>query len=207
MRKHDFDAIIVGARCAGAPTGMLLASRGYKVLIVDRASFPSDTLSTHVIQPQGVARLARWGLLDRIVASGCPPIHTYAFHFGPLVIAGSPGTADAKVAYCPRRTVLDEILVELRTLRREGYDAMRRNPAVDGVECRCDDVHPQHHSRPAAVRVVVHLARGERRRVAVVEHAEIELGAENSSEWTPLPHPRERVGNEREDVETHDAEP
>jgi|RhiMethySRZTD1v2_1073278.scaffolds.fasta_scaffold16929_6 2-polyprenyl-6-methoxyphenol hydroxylase-like FAD-dependent oxidoreductase len=112
MSQHDFDVIIVGARCAGAPLAMLLARKGLKVLVVDRATFPSDTLSTHVIQPQAVARLAQWGLLDRVVSSGCPPIHTYAFHFGPLVIAGAPGLADAPVAYCPRRIVLDKILVD-----------------------------------------------------------------------------------------------
>jgi 2-polyprenyl-6-methoxyphenol hydroxylase-like FAD-dependent oxidoreductase len=112
VSKPDFDIIIVGARCGGAPTAMLLARKGYRVLVVDRATFPSDTLSTHVIQPQGVARLERWGLLDRLVRSGCPPIHTYAFHFGPLLISGSPGTEEAPVAYCPRRTVLDQILVE-----------------------------------------------------------------------------------------------
>lgn len=76
MSQHDFDVIIVGARCAGAPLAMLLARKGLKVLVVDRATFPSDTLSTHVIQPQAVARLAQWGLLDRVVSSGCPPIHT-----------------------------------------------------------------------------------------------------------------------------------
>jgi 2-polyprenyl-6-methoxyphenol hydroxylase-like FAD-dependent oxidoreductase len=112
MSKHDFDVIIVGARCAGSTTAMLLARRGYKVLVVDRATFPSDTLSNHVVVPRGVASLARWGLLDRVAASGCPPIHTYAFNFGPLAITGSPGTAEAPVAYCPRRTILDKILVD-----------------------------------------------------------------------------------------------
>ena len=125
MSKHDFDVIVIGARCAGAPTAMLLARAGCKVLLVDRATFPSDTLSTHVIHPQGVAQLARWGLLDRIAASGCPPIHTYAFHFGALAIEGSPGTVDAPVAYCPRRTILDKILVdaavESGTELREGF--------------------------------------------------------------------------------------
>ena len=63
----SYDAIIVGARCAGAPTAMLLGRAGYKVLVVDRATFPSDTLSTHVVHPQGIAALARWGLLDKLV--------------------------------------------------------------------------------------------------------------------------------------------
>jgi 2-polyprenyl-6-methoxyphenol hydroxylase-like FAD-dependent oxidoreductase len=107
-----YDAIIVGARCAGAPTAMLLARQGYRVLVVDRARFPSDTVSTHVVQPLGVAALARWGLLDRLVASGCPPVHTYSFDFGPFTIAGAPGTVEAPVAYCPRRTVLDKLLVD-----------------------------------------------------------------------------------------------
>ena len=125
MNAQSYDAIVVGARCAGSPAAMLLARKGHRVLLVDRATFPSDTLSTHVVQPQAVARLARWGLLDRLVASGCPPIDTYAFAFGPMQIAGSPGTEDAPVAYCPRRLVLDEILVraavEAGAELREGF--------------------------------------------------------------------------------------
>src|SRR5215207_8128811 len=62
-----YDAIVVGARCAGSPTAMLLARAGHRVLLVDRAGFPSDTLSTHYIHQPGVARLRRWGLLDRIL--------------------------------------------------------------------------------------------------------------------------------------------
>jgi 2-polyprenyl-6-methoxyphenol hydroxylase-like FAD-dependent oxidoreductase len=106
----EYDAIVVGARCAGSPTAMLLARSGHRVLLVDRASFPSDTVSTHVVHPQGVARLRAWGLLDRLTATGCPPVHTYSFDFGPVTIAGSPGTAASPVAYAPRRTVLDKLL-------------------------------------------------------------------------------------------------
>ena len=109
---NAYDAIIVGARCAGAPTAMLLARKGYRVLLVDRASFPSDTLSTHVVQPLAVAALARWGLLDRLVATGCPPIERYTFDFGPFTLAGAPGTHEAPVAYCARRTILDQLLVD-----------------------------------------------------------------------------------------------
>src|SRR5262249_62213241 len=67
-----YDVIVVGARVAGSSTAMLLARSGLKVLAVDRAEFPSDTLSTHQVQVPGVARLARWGLLDRVAASGAP---------------------------------------------------------------------------------------------------------------------------------------
>jgi 2-polyprenyl-6-methoxyphenol hydroxylase-like FAD-dependent oxidoreductase len=112
MIESHYDAIVVGARCAGSPTAMLLARKGYKVLVVDRAKFPSDTISTHLIHPPGVAALNRWGLLDRLVATGCPPIDTYAFDFGPFMISGAPGTAEVPVAYGPRRTVLDKLLVD-----------------------------------------------------------------------------------------------
>ena len=109
-----YDVIVVGARCAGSPTAMLLARRGYKVLVVDRATFPSDTVSTHLVHPPGVDALARWGVLDRLVATGCPAIHTYAFDMGPFVISGTPGpgAGTSDVAFGPRRTVLDKLLVE-----------------------------------------------------------------------------------------------
>jgi 2-polyprenyl-6-methoxyphenol hydroxylase-like FAD-dependent oxidoreductase len=69
-----FDAIVVGARCAGSPTAMLLARAGHRVLLLERGTFPSDTVSTHVIHQPGVAALARWGLLDELRATGCPPL-------------------------------------------------------------------------------------------------------------------------------------
>jgi flavin-dependent dehydrogenase len=111
---EGYDAIVVGARCAGAPTAMLLARQGYRVLAVDRASFPSDTVSTHVIHAPGVDALRRWGLLDQTVATGCPPIHRYSLDFGPFTIAGTPkaGGVAASPAYAPRRTVLDKILID-----------------------------------------------------------------------------------------------
>jgi 2-polyprenyl-6-methoxyphenol hydroxylase-like FAD-dependent oxidoreductase len=112
MAERPYDAIVVGARCAGSPTAMLLARKGYRVLVVDRAAFPSDTLSTHVLHPPGVAALKRWGVIDRLTATGCPPIHTYTFDFGPFTLSGSPGTVDSPVSYCPRRTVLDKLLVD-----------------------------------------------------------------------------------------------
>jgi 2-polyprenyl-6-methoxyphenol hydroxylase-like FAD-dependent oxidoreductase len=108
----SYDAIVVGARCAGSPTAMLLARKGHRVLLVDRATFPSDTVSSHLIHPPGVAALETWGLLDAVVATGCPPVDTYAFDFGPFTIEGAPGTDEAPVAYAPRRTVLDKLLVD-----------------------------------------------------------------------------------------------
>jgi flavin-dependent dehydrogenase len=108
-----YDAIIVGARCAGSPTAMLLARKGYRVLLMDRADFPSDTLSTHIIWQPGVARLRRWGLLDKVTASNCPPIRRVTFDVGEFAFAGTPPPAeDVAESYAPRRTVLDKILVD-----------------------------------------------------------------------------------------------
>ncbi len=108
-----YDAIVVGARCAGSPTAMLLARRGYRVLLLDKASFPSDTLSVHYIHQPGVARLKRWGLLDRVIATSCPPVRRQKIDFGPFALEGAPPPADGVAeAYAPRRTVLDQILVE-----------------------------------------------------------------------------------------------
>jgi 2-polyprenyl-6-methoxyphenol hydroxylase-like FAD-dependent oxidoreductase len=127
-----YDAIVVGARCAGAPTAMLLARRGHRVLLVDRASFPSDTLSTLLIQPTGVAALRRWGLLDDVIASGCPAIETYAFDPGPFVLTGRPLPHDGiRTAYAPRRTVLDKILVDAAA--RAGVEVRERFTVEDVV--------------------------------------------------------------------------
>jgi flavin-dependent dehydrogenase len=65
-----YDAIAVGARCAGASLAMLLARRGRRVLALDRAHFPSDTVSTHFLWPRTTAALARWGLLEVLAATG-----------------------------------------------------------------------------------------------------------------------------------------
>jgi flavin-dependent dehydrogenase len=72
MAANHYDVIVVGARCAGSPTAMLLARQGYRVLLADRATFPSDTISTHVIHPTGIAALNRWGLLGQLDVAGWP---------------------------------------------------------------------------------------------------------------------------------------
>lgn len=108
-----YDVIVVGARCAGSPTAMLLARKGHRVLLLDKAGFPSDTLSAHYIHQPGVAKLHRWGLLDKVVASGCPPVERQVFDVGPFALTGSPPPADGITAgYAPRRTILDKILLD-----------------------------------------------------------------------------------------------
>ena len=110
--SESYDVIVIGARCGGSPTAMLLARKGYRVLLVDRATFPSDTVSTHFIHAPGMAALERWGLRNALAGSGCPPVRRYSFDFGPFTIAGSPRPIDGiDEAYCPRRPVLDTMLV------------------------------------------------------------------------------------------------
>jgi 2-polyprenyl-6-methoxyphenol hydroxylase-like FAD-dependent oxidoreductase len=113
-QRNTYDAIVVGARCAGAPTAMLLARQGRRVLLVDRATFPSDTISTHILWPHGAEIMDRWGLLDRLAATGCPPVaRRMLFEVGPSVLKGGVTDANgARGGFCPRRTVLDKLLVD-----------------------------------------------------------------------------------------------
>jgi len=117
------DAVVVGGRCAGSATAMLLAQRGYDVLLVDRATFPSDTLSTHAIARSGVVQLHTWGLLDRLLDAGTPPLRSVAFH-------GDNGSIEMEVKMrhgvdaivAPRRTVLDAMLLD--EARRSGVEVV-----------------------------------------------------------------------------------
>lgn len=106
-----YDAIVVGARAAGAATAMLLARRGRRVLAVDRAAFGSDTLSTHALMRCGVLLLHRWGVLDRIVAGGAPALRRTVIHAGDdeIEIVLKPG-GGIDALYAPRRTLLDPVL-------------------------------------------------------------------------------------------------
>jgi 2-polyprenyl-6-methoxyphenol hydroxylase-like FAD-dependent oxidoreductase len=126
-----YDVIVVGTRVAGASTAMLLARRGLNVLAVDRARFPSDTLSTHQVQVPGAARLARWGLLDRLQALGTPPARRVRFDPGPVVLEGSwPALDGVDALYSPRRTILDQLLVDAA---REAGAEVREHFAVDEI--------------------------------------------------------------------------
>lgn len=143
--KNVFDVIVVGARCAGSPTAMLFARAGYRVLLLDRAEFPSDTLSTHLVHQPGVAALARWGLLDRLRASGCPPLDRAVYEVADIRIEGcGRGVEGQRAGYAPRRQVLDAVLVagavEAGAELREGcsvsellHDASGRVVGVAGL--------------------------------------------------------------------------
>ena len=124
----EFDVIVVGTRCAGASMAMLLAREGYRVLGIDRAHFPSDTLSTHFLWPRTTHFLEAWGLLDRLAETGCPRIDTVTLHCGSEVLRGQSDAVEGTSAmYCPRRTVLDALLV---TAAREAGADIREHAAV-----------------------------------------------------------------------------
>lgn len=147
MATNEYDVIVVGARCAGSPTAMLLARKGYKVLLVDRDRFPSDTLSTHMVHPPGIAWLQRWELLDRLIATGCPAIERYKYDFGYFTISGRPRPADGiGVGYGPRRTILDKLLVDAAAEAgaefREGFtveEILFEDGRVTGVRGHAQD--------------------------------------------------------------------
>jgi flavin-dependent dehydrogenase len=126
-----YDAVIVGARAAGAATAMLLGRAGLRVLLVDRGHYGADTLSTHALMRGGVLQLHRWGLLDRIVDAGTPPIRRTTFRYAhddvSVMIKAGHGI-DA--LYAPRRTVLDPVLVDAAVVA--GAD-VRYGVTVTGV--------------------------------------------------------------------------
>lgn len=112
-----YDVIVVGARCAGASTALLLARRGYRVVLIERSTFPSDlVMSTHLVWQPGVAKLVSWGLGDALAATGAPALTRGHFDFGPFTIdAEFPAAGGIRPAYAPRRVVLDQLLVEAAT--------------------------------------------------------------------------------------------
>jgi flavin-dependent dehydrogenase len=137
-----YDAIVVGARCAGSPTAMLLARKGYKVLLVDRGTFPSDMpFSNHYVHQTGSSLLKKWGLLDKLAATNCPPIKTNHWNYGAFTLTGAPPpAAGVPDAYAPRRLRLDPILVDAAVAAgaelREGFSAQEviwENDRVVGI--------------------------------------------------------------------------
>lgn len=111
MTTHD--VIVVGARCAGSATAMLLARQGLDVLVLDRGHHGSDTVSTHALMRGGVLQLQRWGVLDRIIAAGTPPVRQAVFHYpGEAARITIKPAAGVDALYAPRRTVLDPALAD-----------------------------------------------------------------------------------------------
>lgn len=111
--RPAYDAVVVGARVAGAATALLLARGGLSVLLVERDRAGADTLSTLALMRAGVLQLHRWGLLDALRASGAPAIRTTSFVYGDVDFTLPIKPRDGVDAlYAPRRTVLDRLLAE-----------------------------------------------------------------------------------------------
>lgn len=144
MDNH-YDVIVIGGRCAGASTAMLLARAGLRVLVVEAARRGTDTLSTHALMRGGVLQLHRWGLLDAVVASGAPAVRATQFSYGDEVetIDIRPGDGISALR-APRRTVLDALLLDAAA----AAGAEIRSPARvtrllsrDGRVCGVDGVN------------------------------------------------------------------
>jgi flavin-dependent dehydrogenase len=154
-----YDAIVVGARCAGAATALLLAGSGHRVLLLDQARFPSETMSTRYIHQPGVARLAEWGVLPSILAAGCRAVRHLSHRVGGVTIAGTlPAFGAIDFAIAPRRVVLDGLLAaeaqdmeaEFRP-RTKAVALLWRGDRVAGVAVR----GPSGATRPELARVVI----------------------------------------------------
>jgi flavin-dependent dehydrogenase len=129
--RGRYDAVVVGARCAGSPTAMLLARAGHRVLLVDRDSFPSDIFRAHVVRRPGAEALTRWGLMERVLATGCPPFTRYTTDFGDFPLAGSPAMPPGQPReVAPRRKVLDHLLVQAAV---EAGAELREQAAVEDL--------------------------------------------------------------------------
>lgn len=125
-----YDVIVVGARCAGSPLAIQLARAGLEVCVVDRASFPSETLSTHGIQPTGVNVLKQLGVFDSL-AKLAPPLEraTIVFDDDEIDVDGLAERAGAPFL-CIRRETLDAILVDAA---REAGAEVRTEITITGL--------------------------------------------------------------------------
>jgi 2-polyprenyl-6-methoxyphenol hydroxylase-like FAD-dependent oxidoreductase len=111
--RYRTDVVVVGARAAGAATALLLSRLGHDVVLVDRAVFPSDTVSTHQLARPGVLQLRRWGLLDAVLDTGTPPIHQVTFIAGGQSVTRTvKDRAGVDFLIAPRRYILDTLVAE-----------------------------------------------------------------------------------------------
>ncbi|MFD8705757.1 NAD(P)/FAD-dependent oxidoreductase [Kitasatospora sp. NPDC059648] len=181
--SRGWDAVVVGARVAGAATALLLARRGHRVLLIDRAAFPSDTMSTLYIHQPGVAKLSEWGLLPALLDSGCPVLDTISYDVGGVRLAGpAPVMPGAPAAFAPRRLVLDRLLVEAAVKagvefvdRASLQELVHSEGRVTGVRFRTAGGVRTEHAR------LVVGADGMRSRVAQLVEAPVESGDPRAS--------------------------
>lgn len=146
--QSSYDIAIVGGRVAGSAAAINLARTGYRVLLIERDAMPSDTLSTHLLWPDGVAALDRLGALEAVLATGAPVgTHFHKFNGAEQVTAELVPVDGENRLICPRRDLLDGILFELAGAT-EGVDAFDRTrltglrwdgERVTGVELNVPD--------------------------------------------------------------------
>jgi 2-polyprenyl-6-methoxyphenol hydroxylase-like FAD-dependent oxidoreductase len=109
---------------------------GHDVVVVDKAPLPSDTLSTHGIARGGVVQLSRWGLLDRVLASGAPAVTQVMFDLqGAAKVRRIKPRAGVDVLVAPRRRLLDSLLADAAV---ESGAELRTGVTATGV-LRSDD--------------------------------------------------------------------
>jgi 2-polyprenyl-6-methoxyphenol hydroxylase-like FAD-dependent oxidoreductase len=131
-----YDVAIAGARCAGSALALMLARQGLKIVAIDRASFPSDTMSGHFIQPAGVSCLRRLGLFETLEGLRAPAQETMTVDFGPVVLSGRPAPAPdgTSASHAPRRYLFDPMLADAAVAAgaelREGVSFVE--PVVEG---------------------------------------------------------------------------
>ena len=129
--RVTYDALVVGARCAGAAAAMLMARSGLRVLAIDRGDYGTDALSTHALMRAGVLQLHRWGVLPKVLAAGTPSVRTATFHYGDDLVEVTVGASHGVDALCaPRRSVLDRLLVDEAS---EAGAEVRHGHAVAGL--------------------------------------------------------------------------
>jgi flavin-dependent dehydrogenase len=150
-----FDVIVVGGRCAGAATALLLARKGFRVLVVDKARFPAEIPHGHFIQRQGPRLLERWGVLEDIVGAGCPAVTKVTMDFGDFPLTGTNLVRDGVAfGYGPRRRVLDAILIDAAVASgvefRDGFsvdDYLFGGSRVTGIRGRSRGTHIEERAR------------------------------------------------------------
>src|SRR5262249_481235 len=162
MLSVKVDVVVVGARCAGAATALLLARAGARVLLIDKGRYGTDSLSTHALMRGGVLALHRWGVLPAIVSAGPPAVQSTTFSYSHHDIAVPiEERFGVSALYAPRRALLDRILV----------DAAADGGAEVAHGVRLDDLIVDERGR---VRGVAVLWGGARRHI----HADMVVGAD-----------------------------
>ncbi|MEX0788932.1 MAG: NAD(P)/FAD-dependent oxidoreductase [Anaerolineales bacterium] len=129
--SNSYDVIVVGSRIGGGFTAALLGDQGHRVLVLERAAFPSDTLSTHFFRAPTLRALKQIGLLEKVQAVA--PRLTVDFNVVDGIAFPEPvdGPEDFPYYLCVRRITLDGLLAE-RLRQTSGVD-LREHSRVEAL--------------------------------------------------------------------------